>query len=175
MIDDPLRTNNVPYLKFDEKMSEVLLFRPLLLSMGFNLEEHLVRERAQFNDSNFFGIGFEPMTVQHAPTGSLARLMFDSTARDNDEDRPPAMYLGDSDDDGSHEKVLDSRSEAVAVPSPTRFLTDMDVGQHCELQVRSYLDENAKAGNGQRPATGARVKFVNPFVRLCCYLLAHGL
>ena len=54
----PLRLRNVEYLVFKESMPEVLLSRPMLQRMGFDLAEHLAIVRDTFHDVDFSHIGF---------------------------------------------------------------------------------------------------------------------
>jgi len=59
--EGPMRMRNVEFIVFREKMPEVLMSRPLLVSMGFDLDRHLARVREQFHDQDFSFIGFTPM------------------------------------------------------------------------------------------------------------------
>jgi len=43
-------------------MPEVLLSRPVLMSIGFNLDEHLSEVRDRYHDADFSHIGFNPGT-----------------------------------------------------------------------------------------------------------------
>jgi len=74
----PLRFRNVEYLVFKEHMPEVLLSRPVLMSIGFNLDEHLSEVRDRYHDADFSHIGFNPGTPsvgQSAVSGRLSRLL----------------------------------------------------------------------------------------------------
>ena len=56
----PLMLRNIEYLVFNHDMDEVLLSRPVLQSLGFNLEEHLSKVRQNFHETDFSDIGFSP-------------------------------------------------------------------------------------------------------------------
>lgn len=79
--EGPFRMRNVRYLVVREPMSEVLLSRPVLMSLGFNLTEHLSRIRSQFNDKDFSAIGYtHNLDIVTNSTGKLARVMKARTA-----------------------------------------------------------------------------------------------
>ena len=59
-LEGPFRLRNVEYLVFKEPMNEVLLSRPVLQTLGFDLDQHLLRVRAKYNDVDMTGISFEP-------------------------------------------------------------------------------------------------------------------
>lgn len=59
-LEGSLRLRNVEFLVFDEQMDEVLLSRPLLLSLRFELDAHLTRAREQLQDIDCSNVGFEP-------------------------------------------------------------------------------------------------------------------
>jgi hypothetical protein len=73
------RLRNVEFLVFAAPMPEVLIGRPVLLSMGFNLDHHLASVRSSFHDTDFSHIGFLASDIQPSllPTthGSLANLL----------------------------------------------------------------------------------------------------
>ncbi len=48
-----LRLCNVEYLVFEEYMPEVLLSRPVLMSLGFNLDTHLANVRESYHNADF--------------------------------------------------------------------------------------------------------------------------
>ena len=138
--EGPLRMRNIEYLVFKEQMPEVLLSRPLLMSMGFNLDEHLARVRRQYHNTDFSNIGFDPdLTVGteiNSSAGRLARLVRHKVSRDH-----AVEYLRDSDDE-----------EVVAHPQhpePTRITdkdigisklnVDVDIGSHSDVDVRGCL------------------------------------
>ena len=74
--EGPLRLRNVQYLVFDEEMSEVLMSRPLLNSLGFNLEQNLARVRDKYNNGDFSAVGFDAAEpALKTNTGKLARLL----------------------------------------------------------------------------------------------------
>ena len=54
----PLRLRNVEWLVFDEPMPEILLSRPLLQAIGFDLDEHLKVFRDRYHDCDISHIGF---------------------------------------------------------------------------------------------------------------------
>lgn len=59
-------------------MDEVLLSRPILQSMGFNLQEYLCKFREKFQDTDFSSIGFtkgEPILPSYIPENSLSSLL----------------------------------------------------------------------------------------------------
>ena len=72
----PLRFRNVEFLVFEEPMPEVLLSRPVLLSIGFDLEKHLATVHDKYHDADFSDIGFRPKQVPHF--GALASLLHHS-------------------------------------------------------------------------------------------------
>ena len=61
--EGPLRLRNLEFLVFKEFMPEILIARPVLQAIGFNLDEHLKRVRNQFHDADFSISGF----LQHFP------------------------------------------------------------------------------------------------------------
>jgi hypothetical protein len=72
------RLRNVEYLVFEERMPEVLMSKPVLISMGFNLDHHLASVRSTVHDADFSHIGFNtnnaiPVTDQTASL--LARIL----------------------------------------------------------------------------------------------------
>jgi len=64
----PLRLRNVEYLVFEEDMDEVLLSRPLLQSIGFNLDDHLASVREVFHDTDFSHVGFSSTIMPQQST-----------------------------------------------------------------------------------------------------------
>ena len=72
----PFRLRNVEYLVFDGYMTEVLLSRPILQSLGFDLASHLKAVHHRYHDADFSNIGFLPGEVPDArPAGQLASLL----------------------------------------------------------------------------------------------------
>lgn len=55
----PMRLRNVEFLVFEQYMDEVILSRPLMKSIGFDLKYHLSIVRDTFHDSDFSHIGFD--------------------------------------------------------------------------------------------------------------------
>ena len=80
-LSGPLRLRNVEYLVFPHAMKEVLLSRPLLQTLEFDLPSHLSSVRAKFHDADFSNIGFSPEIFDHdkdeapAKPGTLASVM----------------------------------------------------------------------------------------------------
>jgi len=94
--EGPMRMRNVEFIVFREKMPEVLMSRPLLVSMGFDLDRHLARVREQFHDQDFSFIGFTPANPGGENTGHsrLSRLMYRSEDFD-----APVSYLDQTEED----------------------------------------------------------------------------
>ena len=56
----PLRLRNVEFVVFPYKMSEVLLSRPILQTLGFDLPSHLSAVRDKFHDMDFAHLSSSP-------------------------------------------------------------------------------------------------------------------
>lgn len=61
-------------------MPEVLLSRPLLQSIGFNLDKHLSAVRTLYHDADFSHVGFTvdqdtQENLMHCDNGALSRLL----------------------------------------------------------------------------------------------------
>lgn len=110
----PMRLRNVEYLVFEEEMSEVLLSRPLLKSLGFDLDAHLAVIRDTFHDSDFSHIGFQdsqpatelpiiPSDVSHRLLNrngtSLSLVGRASTGGTEPTTIPSPLFYGDGVDD----------------------------------------------------------------------------
>ena len=76
----------------------MLLSRPILLSLGFNLEKHLARVRKDFHDTDFshvlFDLDFGIGTNTPPPKAKLARLV-----RGDADEECVVDFLDDSDDE----------------------------------------------------------------------------
>lgn len=72
----PFRLRNVEFQVFKEEMPQVILSRPLLQSIGFDLSNHLQLVRDSFQDLDFSHIGGDDATDNNeAPTGLSALLI----------------------------------------------------------------------------------------------------
>jgi len=123
--EGPMRMRNVEFIVFQERMPEVLMSRPLLVSMGFDLDRHLATVREQFHDQDFSSIGFTPSDPSNANAdqGRLARLMYRSEEFDF-----PVNYL-DHEAVSGHEAV-----QAESVPS------EFTIGEHVPAEVKPHLE-----------------------------------
>ncbi len=85
-----LRLRNVEYLVFEEYMPEVLLSRPVLMSLGFNLDAHLANVRESYHNADFSGIGFDPAIVESAKTdgvlnpGNLSSILLNNDTQNTE-------------------------------------------------------------------------------------------
>ena len=81
VVTGPLLLRNLEYLVFDEPMREVILARPILQTICFDLDKHLEDVGEQFDESDFSHIGFAPrLSVDPLPPlesapGQLSRLL----------------------------------------------------------------------------------------------------
>ena len=119
---EPLRLKNVEYLVFEEHMDEVLLSRPVLQSLGFNLDNHLTAVRNTFHDADFAHIGFSPKIFDPKkdtpPTtpGRLASLLLGSELMptNSNENVVDPVFYGDgvcSDDEGDADATIGEQNE----------------------------------------------------------------
>ena len=104
--EDPMRLRNVEFLVLEEDMPNVLLSRPILLSLGFNLNAHLARVRAKLHDQDFSHIVFvadEQMMAENTPQpqGKLSKLLQNS-AEETDEN---PQFLDSSPKNNDHPTV----------------------------------------------------------------------
>ena len=87
--------------------------RPILISLGFNLDNHLSNIRSTFHDTDFSHIGFSPEkfdTKKDVPTkspGNLSRLLlkaFDIDDQNNEKEVPLENFYGEAAlDNNKHE------------------------------------------------------------------------
>ena len=96
--EGPFRLRNVEYLVFKKHMPEVLLSRPLLQSLGFNLDKHLASVRHRFHDTDFSNIGFSPQIPSDTSShpGQLSHLLLQP---DIDASTSQELPLDDTGDD----------------------------------------------------------------------------
>jgi len=85
----PLRLRNVQFLVFDAPMPEVLLSRPLLQSIGFNLDKHLSAVRTLYHDADFSHVGFTvdqdaQQNMAQCDKGALSRLLLAPVQQDKE-------------------------------------------------------------------------------------------
>ena len=127
------RLRNVEYLVFKETMKEGLLSRPLLQSLGFNLDEHLARVRRHVQDVVCSNIGFEPNAEMAATiplTGSrLSRLLHAELPSQAD-------FLDESDDEEPSVSKLAIAEDSL---DATRNSV-MDVGKHTDTEIHPHLE-----------------------------------
>lgn len=84
----PLRLRNVEFLVFEESMSEVLLSRPTLQAIGFDLDKHLATVRDVFHDADFSHIGLSgtgsaSQDLLPVHPSRLARVLLNRKADEN--------------------------------------------------------------------------------------------
>lgn len=104
----PLILRNVEFLVMDQPMSEVLLSWPLLLSLGFNLEEHLRRIKSHCSEVDMSNISFE-LNLEELTNGSLSSLLLEGLEIESTPNFSEMDYkkLSDSDIDFQHSELLD--------------------------------------------------------------------
>lgn len=112
-------------------MRDVLLSRPVLLTLGSDLDAHLARVRTQYHDKDMSHVSFD---AESRLGGELARLLRSScTAADN-----VTTFMWK--DDGV---CSSSYATASATPDESdRHMYDMnlDVGVHSAADVTPYLE-----------------------------------
>ena len=116
-----LRLRNVEFVVFKEDMSEVLLSRPILQTLGFDLPKHLSVVRDQFHDTDF------------------SNLASDSSIFDPQTDSPPV-------EPGTLAKLLMSHSSLETAPSDTHVAPDSSIitrtdlyGEECATETDANL------------------------------------
>ena len=125
----PLRLRNLEYLVFDEHMSEVILARPVLQTIDFDIDKHLSTVRSQFHDMEFSQVGFSPggyaSTTDEPPTtpGHLSRLLLPSSP--NPPDTVRSDYLPDSVFYGDHSVQDDLADDEEEVCTGVHKATDV--------------------------------------------------
>ena len=159
--EGPLRLRNVEFMVFKENMPEVLLSRPLLVSLGFDLDAHLARVRGKYHDQDFSAVGFDPNftlgTDENVPKGRLAKLMQNAIEYDQ-----PVDFLQDNGNgnvaEGYHDDFMcnyeTSKSFAVGdhIPSEIRphlermlqEAVDNGMSPNCTPKLRHILDNYEK-------------------------------
>ena len=73
-VSGPLRFRNVEFLVMQQPMEEVLLSRPLLMSIGFDLEARLNLAKDVCDDADFSDIRFHPRAIAPMPKLSSFRV-----------------------------------------------------------------------------------------------------
>ena len=137
------RLRNVEYLVFKEPMNEVLLSRPLLQSLGFNLDEHLARVGRQLHEVDCSDIGFEAnneMAAAVSPSDSkLSRLLYAQISNE-------ATFMQENEDGDSPETGLDTSESMLC----TTHNSVMDVGTHNDAYIQPHLERmyNEALDNG---------------------------
>lgn len=89
----PLRFRNLEFLVFNEDMPEVLLSRPLLQAIGFNLDKHLADVRDRYHDVDFSHIGFSQSIQTDGDTetpepGRLSKLLLTNQKEEGEQTEP---------------------------------------------------------------------------------------
>jgi len=146
----PLKLRNVQFLVFNEHMSEVLLSRPLLQAIGFDLDKHFATVRNRFNGVDFSHIGFsqelkgsDNETEPIAPS-RLSRLLLDKSEQ---------TKLQSVDDRAEHTEdvVAADIPTDMDVPSPFFYgdVPDDDpipaydpivTGSNCNAETKKHLE-----------------------------------
>ena len=127
--EGPFTLRNVEFLVFPDEIPEVLLSRPLLQSLGFNLDAHLARVRDVYHNKDFSTVGFEmdPDLANSSPVpeGRLSGLLSAPISSDG-----PAAYLD----------ALPSTAKS-SKPSSAPSLGDnsVDWGTHTTADVAPHL------------------------------------
>lgn len=101
----PLRLRNVEYLVFEQHMPEILLARPVLKSMGFDLDAHLSLVRDSFHDTDFSHIG----TVDTGTDISTVSLQLLNTTGQTDVSEP----YQDAEDSESNENTTHPHADST--------------------------------------------------------------
>ena len=70
----PLRLRNTEWLILDDDMSEILLGRPLLKALGFDVDEHLEANHAVLNDQEFDTGLLDQINSTPKPSGKAVRF-----------------------------------------------------------------------------------------------------
>lgn len=125
----PLRLRNVEFLVFPHKMDEVLLSRPLLRLMGFDLPSHLSSVREKFNDIDLSSLATlrDPVSgKEHPPPdepSSLATLLLKNSTTipkfDEDYISEPPELCGDECASETDAHLQNALKEAVRNGLPT--------------------------------------------------------
>ena len=101
---------NVEFLVLDQDILDVLLSRPLLHSLGFNLDSHLPQVRERYHDADFAHVTHDDNSQSShdstSTTGKLASLLHrnnENTAQSQDfQDCNPGKAFNDVPDGGTH-------------------------------------------------------------------------
>ena len=126
------RLRNVEYFVFKEPLNEVLLSRPLLQSLCFNLDEHLARFRRQLRKVDCSNIGFEAKTKTAATVlaeSKLSRLL-------HAENLSKATFIPENGEGDSPHTEL----QTCAATSCTTKTFLMDVGTHNAPDIQPHLE-----------------------------------
>lgn len=140
-LEGPLRLRNVEYLVLERQMPEVLLSRPILVSLGFDLDAHLARVRLQCDEVDLSGVGYEPSTNPRSPQArSRDRLaLVVSSLKDVHGD---PKFSDDSDDESlsSPAEQLEQNMDSPRSSENYIWYNDsVDTGQHSSADVGPYV------------------------------------
>lgn len=140
-LESPLRLRNVEYFVLEEHMPEVLLSRPMLVSLSFDLDAHLARVRSQCDEVDFSGVGFEPsMNLRSPQARSRGKLALVVSRLEDVHDNPTCV--GDSDDESLSSPAEQLEQDMDSPRSPENYIwhnDSVDTGEHSSADVGPYL------------------------------------
>ena len=130
----PMRLKNIEYLVMDNDMSDVLLSRPILQSLGFNLDSHLARIKDKFHDVDMSHISFDAdheLETKHAnASGSLSRILLAQAQHE------VPQYLDEDVESGAVQAEHSRCTETTAIER-----THLDLGKHVPADVDVALQQ----------------------------------
>ena len=89
----PLRLRNVEWLILEDNMSEILLGRPLLKAIGFDVDDHLESNHAVLDGKQFDTDLLSKVNSLSTPTGKLARSSYYKGLTSSDADVDPVSEV----------------------------------------------------------------------------------
>ena len=115
--EGPMRLRNVEFLVLDQDMPDVLLSRPLLHSLGFNLDSHLARVRERYHDADFAHVTHDDSSQSsHDSTSTTCKLA--SLLQRNNEDKAQSQDSQDCNPGKAFNDVPNSRTHIAEDVAP---------------------------------------------------------
>lgn len=143
-LEGSMRLRNVEYLVIPENMDEVLLSRPLLQSLRFNLDQQWLRIRLDFQNADCSSLTWETnlnlKNENNCNRGALSQLLQEKHSKE---------------DANNHLNETESLLKSIG--------PEMDIGAHIQSDIDEHLASNLKDAEGE----GLNKTCLHKSTRLC--------